>query len=118
MCLGSAWRASRAVAEQTVQDQQRTAELARFGTAIVPGHHIRKGGHSDEAGELRFERLTKALLAGGSEQLTFKLMTAPNLPTPYSTIVDSDAMGMGAIAECLEMNNTGTLGAVTCPQVH
>src|SRR5438477_1689291 len=64
LCLGSAWRASRAVAEETVQDQQRTAELARFGTAIVPDHHIRKGGHSDETGELRFERLTKALLGG------------------------------------------------------
>src|SRR5205814_10063104 len=65
--LGSAWRASRAVAEETVQDQQRTAELARFGTAIVPGHHIRKGGHSDETGELRFERLTKARRGGSGD---------------------------------------------------
>jgi hypothetical protein len=62
---------------------------------------------------------TMALLPGQFEIVSTDYdVPTTGAATAFSVVVDGDAQGMGAVSECLEDNNTASVGSVTCPMVH
>jgi hypothetical protein len=75
-------------------------------------------GQSPNGTLIATAKTTQALLPGQYEVVSadYPLMTGDTTSAFY-VVVDGDAMGMGAVSECLEDNNEASVTQVSCPKV-